>query len=255
MSADVDPFVVAESTQERNASMASVQAFADDIWLVDGPPVRDVGFEFTTRMTIVKLTDRTLWVSSPVPAPLRTLNQIVALGPVRYLVAATPRHVWRLELWHTLFPAAQLWVPRPTLLTVRARLPAASRLTATAPPAWAADLDQLPFEGNPLGEEVVFFHKRSRTVILDDLIMRALPVRGGWVRRALSRLLVTGGVPRDIAARLAFTDRAAARRSLDRLLAWDFDRLVIAHGACIQTGARPFVERAFRWLARPDAPA
>jgi hypothetical protein len=229
--------------------VASVQVFAEALWLVDGPPVRDLGFAFTTRMAVVKLTDGALWVSSPVPAPLCTLNQIVALGPVRYLVAATPRHVWRLELWHTLFPTAQLWVPRPTLVTVGAHLPAASRLTTTAPPAWAADLEQLPFEGNPLGEEVVFFHKRSRTVILDDLIIRALPVPGGWLHRVLSRLLVTGGVPRDIASRLAFTNRAAARRSLDRLLAWDFDRLVIAHGACIQTGARPFVERAFRWLA------
>jgi len=56
-----------------------------------------------------------------------------------------------------------------------------------------------------------------------------------------------GGVPCDI--RLSFTDRNLARRSLEKLLSWDFDKLIIAHGVCIKKDARPFVEQAFRWLA------
>jgi hypothetical protein len=55
-----------------------------------------------------------------------------------------------------------------------------------------------------------------------------------------------GGVPRDI--RMTFTNRNLARRSLDRLLSWDFDRLIIAHGPCIEKDAKPFVREAFRWL-------
>jgi hypothetical protein len=57
-----------------------------------------------------------------------------------------------------------------------------------------------------------------------------------------------GGVPCDI--RLSFTNRSLARRSLERLLSWDFDKLIIAHGGCIEKDAKPFVERAFQWLAR-----
>lgn len=91
--------------------MADLQVFAEKIWIADGPRVRDMGTMFPTRMTIVKLSDGSLWVESPVPSSSETLQQIGELGPVRYLVAATPRHVWRLNEWHTLFsPSATLGV-------------------------------------------------------------------------------------------------------------------------------------------------
>ncbi len=76
--------------------MTDLPEFAEDIWTVDGPDVRDMGVMFTTRMAVVKLSDGSLWVDSPVPVTFDTLKKITALGPVRYLVAGTPRHVWRL---------------------------------------------------------------------------------------------------------------------------------------------------------------
>ncbi|MCP4906974.1 MAG: hypothetical protein GY910_18525, partial [bacterium] len=33
-------------------------------------------------------------------------------------------------------------------------------------------------------------------------------------------------------------DRAAARESLDRILAWDFDRVVMSHGVILQSRGR-----------------
>lgn len=51
-----------------------------------------------------------------------------------------------------------------------------------------------------------------------------------------------GGVPVDI--RLSFTDRKLARRSLEKLFSWDFDKLVIAHGVCIDRDAKPFISGA-----------
>ena len=76
--------------------MFGFSEFAENIWIVDGPNVRDMGFMFTTRMTVVRLCDGSLWVDSPVTVPSETLSRITELGPVRYLVAATPRHDWRL---------------------------------------------------------------------------------------------------------------------------------------------------------------
>ncbi len=48
--------------------------------------------------------------------------------------------------------------------------------------------------------------------------------------------------------RLTVRDRSAARQAQERMLSWDFDRLIMSHGRCLETGARPFVERAFSWL-------
>ncbi len=232
--------------------MSDLSAFAEGVWIVEGPNVRDMGVMFTTRMTVVKLCNGSLWVDSPVSVPSKTIERIAELGPVRYLVAATPRHIWRLAAWHKLFPTAQLWAARPTPFTLKkGDLPFTGILGDMAPEGWTNDLDQLPFKGNPLIEEVVFFHKRSRTVILDDLIQVHPILEGRPFRNVLIRLggvaYPHGGVGLDI--RLSFVHRNLARQSLQRLLSWDFDRLIIAHGPCIEKDAKRFVERAFRWLA------
>ena len=223
--------------------MPEFQEFAKNVWIIDGPSVRDMGFMFTTRMTVVKLSSGLLWVDSPVPVRFDMLKRITELGLVGYLVAATPRHVWRLASWHTLFPGAQLWVARTSPFTLKkGHLPLTGILGDEPPEGWASDLDQMAFKGSPLIEEVLFFHKASRTVILDDLIQIHPIEKGRPFRNALIKLegVVSprGGVGLDI--RLSFTNRNLARQSLKKLLSWDFDKLIIAH----------VTERAFRWLVR-----
>ena len=239
---------------EKDSSTSGLQKFGENIWIIDGLPVRDMGVMFTTRMVVVRLSSGSLWVDSPVALPPDTLKRITDLGPVRYILAATPRHVWRLALWHALFPDAELWASRRTPFTLqKGKLPLSGILGDEPPEAWRDDFDQLAFKGNPLIEEVLFLHKPSRTVILDDLIQIHPRVKGRLFRNALFKLegveAPQGGVGLDI--RLTFIHRTLARRSLEKLLSWDFDKLIIAHGPCIERNAKPFVERAFRWLDRP----
>jgi hypothetical protein len=204
-----------------------------------------------TRMMVVKLSDGSLLVNSPVAVPFDTLKRISELGLVKYLVSATPRHVWRLDSWHTLFPKAQLWVPRPTLFTLKkGNLPITGILSDEPNRGWSDDLDQLAFKGSSSIEEVLFYHKESHTVILDDLIQIHAVEKGKPFKNTLFKLEgVTsphGGVGLDI--KLTFTNRDLARQSLEKLLSWDFDKLIIAHGNCIEKDAKPFVMQAFRWL-------
>jgi hypothetical protein len=231
--------------------MPNFQNFAENVSIIDGPLVRAIGVPLPTRMIVVKLADGSLWLNSPVSVPLEVLNRITAWGPVEYLVAPTKLHVWRLIEWHALFPDAELWAP-PQIPNEFKGLPFAGILRDAPPDDWAADLDQLVFKGNFFVQEVFFLHKRSRTVILADFIQNHRITTGKPILGALWKLggvaYPHGGVPRDI--RLSFTDRNLARRSLQKLLSWEFDKLIIAHGNCIEKGARPFVERAFRWLAR-----
>jgi hypothetical protein len=55
-----------------------------------------------------------------------------------------------------------------------------------------------------------------------------------------------GVVGRDM--RMTFLNRRLARQSLEKLLSWDFDKLIIAHRACFESDAKEYVKRAFRWL-------
>ncbi|HTU81845.1 MAG TPA: DUF4336 domain-containing protein [Candidatus Acidoferrales bacterium] len=216
--------------------MEPLQRFADGIWIADGPVVHAWGFAFPTRTTVVRLSGGTLWIDSPVVATRAQADRVAALGRVEYLVSATPMHDWRLKAWAKFFPDAQVWK--------------AESLLENAPAAWANDLDAVPFRGSIVLTETEFFHKPSRTAILADFVQNHAPKEGAPLRNALLKLGgALGGVPRDI--RLSFAGKRRielARESLRRILAWDFDKLILAHGDCVTAGAKAFVENAFGWL-------
>jgi hypothetical protein len=224
-------------------------ANADDIFLADGPPVRAAGIPFDTRMIVVKLSSGALWINSPVSMSLEIRDCLAALGPVKYLVAPTKLHVWRLTEAHALFPNAELRGP-PQIPRAFKNLPFTGILDNTPPSGWAGDLDQLLFRGNWFLEEAHFLHKTSRTVIVGDFIQNHRLARSrpflNWLLQLAGAAWPNGGVPIDI--RSTFFRRDLARQSLAKLLSWDFDKLILAHGVCIEHDARPFVERAFRWL-------
>jgi Domain of unknown function (DUF4336) len=231
--------------------MPGLEQFAEDVWTVDGPSVQFIGLAFPTRMIIVRLVDDSLWVNSRVVVRGEVLDEIKGLGDVKYLVAPTKLHVWRLEAGHKLFPDATLWAA-PQIPREFKHLPFAGTLGDEPPINWAQDLEQLVFKGNLLIEEVFFFHKRARTLIVADFIQNHRRAAGKAFQNVLVKFggvaYPNGGVPRDI--RLTFTNRKLARRSLEKVLSWDFDRLIIAHGVCIAGDAKRFVREAFQWLDR-----
>ena len=52
---------------------------------------------------------------------------------------------------------------------------------------------------------------------------------------------------------LLIRDRRAARESLERILAWDFDRIIVSHGEVLESGGHEILRRGYSWLlpARP----
>lgn len=225
-----------------------LDALGDDLWVVDGPTAIDLLIvPYPTRMTIVRLRDGGLWVSSPVPTSLADLTELTTLGPVTHLVAATPRHHWRLEPWHALFPEAALWSCRLGPATLgRRSLPATVLRDDTRIP-WGDDLDHVVYPGVGF-EETTFFHRPTGTLIVEDILQSHTFHPGRSAVNAAIRfgeIAAPGGVPRDIRA---LTRRAAGRRWAEHVLRWDFDRLIMAHGPVIRDGAKDYVRRAFDWL-------
>jgi hypothetical protein len=47
---------------------------------------------------------------------------------------------------------------------------------------------------------------------------------------------------------LLIRDRRAARESLERILGWDFDRVVVAHGDVLASGGREALRQGYSWL-------
>lgn len=117
-----------------------------------------------------------------------------------------------------------------------------------AEPGWEGAVEQTLFEGIRLITEAVFFHPATRTLILADLCFNVGDGATAGTRLLLRLFGMFGklSVPRDM--RLAVRDRDAARRSLQRILSWDFDRIIVGHGAIVETGGRAALQQAFEWL-------
>jgi hypothetical protein len=100
----------------------------------------------------------------------------------------------------------------------------------------------------PYENEVVFFHRASRTLILCDLAFNFGP-RAAAPTRLLMRLLRSYGRfgPSKVDP-LLIRDRRAARESLEHILRWDFDRVVVAHGEVLESGGREALREGYAWL-------
>jgi hypothetical protein len=49
--------------------------------------------------------------------------------------------------------------------------------------------------------------------------------------------------------KLGFRDKAAARASLERILSWDFDRILLCHGPIVESGGKAVFREAYSFLS------
>jgi hypothetical protein len=220
--------------------------FAEGIW-VDIGPARILGMRLTTTMTVLRLLDGSLLLHSPLPLTDERRAAVQALGPLAHLYAPSRYHDLRIGEWAAAFPSARLHAP-PGLVKERGDL-RIDRVIGSAPePAFLNVVDELLIEGFRL-EETVLIYRPARTLVVADLVHNVGRPQHGWTkfytrtmgfydRVAMSRMLRWA----------AFSDRAAARRSIDELLTHPFDALIVGHGTPLTTGGREALAAAFRWL-------
>jgi hypothetical protein len=126
----------------------------------------------------------------------------------------------------------------------------ADELGDQPPSDWAADLDQVVFGGSFVMQEVVFFHRPSRTAIFGDLIQRhpqsAVSGWKGLVMRLDGLVGHRGSTPREW--RATFLRRRSLRAARRKVLGWDAERLLVAHGDCADSDASRIIEAALRWI-------
>lgn len=224
---------------------------ADDLWTASDE-LRLPGFRMPVRMAAVRLADGGLWLHSPVRATPELVAAVRALGPVSAIVAPNCLHHLRVAAWHEQFPEAQLWGP-PGLEKKRTDL-AASGLVSLGhpkpelPAAWQTCLAAVRIDGAPTLHETVFLHRPSRTLLVTDLVFNIVTPHGPGAALAFALTGVRGKLAQSRVWRLYAKDRAATAASINRMLGWDFDRLIPAHGDVVVQGAKARVAQATRSL-------
>jgi hypothetical protein len=229
--------------------MTLLEPFAEDFWLAAGPAVVSAGFRYPTRSAVIRLSDGGLFIWSPIALTEALRAEVDVLGEVRFLVTPTQMHHLSLTAWQRAYPKAVLYAA-PRSRQRRLEIVFDDDLNDAPPPGWVGQIDQVIMRGSAIAEEVVFFHRKSGVALFADLLQN---FPKGWFRGWQALVAQLDGMVADEPRmpqkfRLAFTNRAAARASLARVLAWPVERVVMAHGEPIRSDGAAFLKRAFRWL-------
>lgn len=223
--------------------------FGQNLYLVDGPAVSFFGFPYPTRMAVARLSTGKVWVWSPIALTKALADAVEGVGPVSYIVSPNKLHHLALAEWRNRWPDARLYAP-PGLARKKKQIHFDAELGDDADTALVTDIEQAVFRGSFAMQEVVFFHRVSRTAIFGDLIQRFPQATAtGW-KGTLMRLdgLVGphGSTPREW--RLSFLSRKAARAARRKVLEWKPERLLIAHGECAASGATAIIAASLSWI-------
>jgi len=102
-------------------------------------------------------------------------------------------------------------------------------------------LDFVLVAGAPARNEIVFFHKASHTLYTADLFFN-IHEPEGWLTPITYRAM---GIWKRFAMMRPWkkwvTDRAAFEASIELMMDWDFDRIVMAHGDPVEGEAKHLI--------------
>lgn len=199
-----------------------------------------------TRMTVIELEEGGLLVYSPISLSAEVAAEVEGLGRVRHIVAPNLTHHLYAGEWKEACPEALLH-GAPGLSKRRPDLSIDRVLGEGADEALPKDVETVFLSGTMLGE-TLFFHPRSRTLLVADTLEN-FGASSHWPTRIYLRFAGILGKPGLSAPlRWMFRDKKAARRAIDEALGWDFDRIIVAHGDVIESGGKEIFRRAYTWL-------
>jgi hypothetical protein len=217
----------------------------------------------------VKLNSGALAVFSPV-ALTPTVRKTLGASPVSYLIAPDLEHHIFLSAWSTAFPSAHIIGPEG-LAEKRATQNKTDKSVTVVPISTiftaknkteikvGGEFDE-EFEYEYI-EELVFFHKRSKTLIEADLMFN-LPAREqysktgvdpttGWATRLFAGLQNTQGEAkwqkRLLWYAISSGDRPGFNKSIQRINSWGFENVVPCHGDSFVGDGKSVFEKVFGW--------
>lgn len=240
-------------TSDAGLSTASLSRVTDDIWICDDTPISAAGLKLPVRMTVIRLSNGDLVLHSPVRFSPALRHELERLGAIRYLLAPNIAHWMFLSDWQRELPQVATFAARG--LSARRQVRAARvrvdrELGDTTPEEWTADLGTVLVNA-PMFSEIELFDKRSRTLILTDLVQNLDPDDLSVPNEAAAKLLgiskPDGKAPVYLRLLLRLSGRSV-QSAAERLLRLSPERVIFAHGDWFETDGAERLRRSLRWL-------
>jgi hypothetical protein len=198
------------------------------------------GVALPLRSMLVQAADQHVLIS-----PVGTADELAAVGRglVTLVAPSLLHHLHLVDVWKRVH-ATGVWGP-PGFEHKKAEIADVHILGRDTWP-FRDVLDFVVVRGAPRRNEVVFFHRPSHTLYTADLVFNLTAARGALAPIAYRMLGVHERFAMMRPWRRWVVDRAAFRRSIERILAWDFTRIVVAHGEVVERDARAQLIAALR---------
>ena len=165
---------------------ATLQQLGENFWIAEGPIVDFFSFPYPTRMAVVRLAAGALWIWSPIALTDSLRAELAVLGRPAHIVSPNKLHHLFMGDWASEFPGARL-CGLPSVIRKRPGLKFTGVLSDEPPKDWRGEIDHAVFRGSLFMDEIVFFHRASRTALFADLIenfsmefLRNTPRWQGW---------------------------------------------------------------------------
>ena len=211
-------------------------------------PLSVLGAEIGCRMTAVRLGDGRLLLHSPVRLTLALERRLEQLGRVSHILAPNLDHYLFVRDYRARYPEARLYAA-PGVATkvpdVRFDVVLEHPHTITA---WDETVAQCYFRSSAELQELVLFHRATRTLISADLAFN-IQEGHGLLSSVLLRLndsYKSFGPSR--VCRSHITAPRWARADVDAILALAPERIVVSHGDVLPVGGTDALRRAYAWL-------
>ena len=214
-------------------SYAEPRALADNLWEMRGEWSNKLG----RRMTVVRLGSGDVYVHNAFRLAPADLAWLQALGPIRGVIAPNKFHCSDAGWLVGECPGAELYAPASKLTHFKT-LGLEPKALSAFPAALGSEFECLAMRGTRI-DESAFIHHPSRTLILCDLAMNMENVFSGLEGAFMRWNRVGGRFGVTRLTKYLFTkDAKALVASYRTLLERDFDRVVVNHGAVLETGGQ-----------------
>ena len=202
-------------------------------------------------MTIIRLSNGSLFIHSPCEIEGDTKISIEKLGKVEFIVAPGSYHHLYVGSAQRAFPEAETFIC-PGIERKNSEIEFDWLLGDRPDKRWENDFEQVLVRGNKYIWEVAFYHKITKTLILVDLIENFTDETEdvNWTLELWWKVVFRmWGNPKPAPEyQLGWKDKNAARKSLMRILNWDFERIIISHGDLVEENAKEVAFHAWRRL-------
>lgn len=198
-----------------------------------------LGLEIGARMTVIRLDNQgSLLVHSPIALTPLIQSELEAMGQVAYVVAPNKWHHLYVGNFKKAYPQAQFFCA-PGLDKKRADFQFDGVLSDKQNFPWNPTVEHLLVQGAPMFNEVVFFHRESRTLIMTDTALHICESASLKTKIMFTLLGTFGKFGLSLPEKWLFIkDKPLFNSSMEKISHWDFDRIIVAHGQTIETAGK-----------------